>query len=81
MKPDKDFELEPEEEEEEEEVLVNPNKIFKSQLVIGDIAITSNASLPNCKKIMKDLLKDKTITNYLSFHTKKKLLSIPTGVG
>lgn len=70
----------PEEEEEEE----TGKPIARTQIVVGDIAVLSNcASLPKCKRIIKDLLQDKTINNYLSFHSKKKLLgiSIPLGVG
>lgn len=79
-RPKEPRELEPGEEPDEDLSIIKQPQL-RSQLIVGDIGISSSSSLDNCKKIMKDLLKDKQIQSYLTIHSKKKLLSIPTGVG
>lgn len=67
-------------EENEDEEMIKPQVLVKSQLICGDVAVSSTSSLKSCKKIMKELLEDKTITDYLTIHQIKKF-STPTGMG
>lgn len=76
-------ELEPEDEGEDEDTLIRVKSIKQeTQIVIGDLAVTTNHSTLKCKRLIKDLLSDKQITKYLGYHKQKKFLaSIPLGVG
>ena len=61
--------LEPEEEDDDE-------KLF-SQIVVGDLMVSSKSGLHSCKKTIKGLLEDKTIKNYLGFYNQKKMFGSP----
>jgi hypothetical protein len=64
----------PNDEESEEE----PDE-FISQIIIGDLAVSSKQGLPICKRTIKKLLSDKQVKNYLGIYGRKKLLtSIPS---
>jgi len=52
--------------EEEDIELVRQKRIHQNQIVLGDLAVTTTGSLPKCRKLVKDLLKDKEVKNYLS---------------
>ena len=70
--PENPFDEEPEEEE--------PDKIM-SQIVLGDVAISSRKSLAVCRKELQGLLKDNTIKNYLGIYNKRKLIGVPNYIG
>ena len=76
--------LEGPEEDEGEDDLIKSIKFknkSQTQIVLGDIAITSTASPKLCKSLLKDLLGDKQIKSYLDLRKKKIISQIPLGVG
>ena len=84
---DLDLELEhPEGEKDEEDEddfqIKSPKSRIQSQVIIGDVAVSSTSSLPNCQEVMKNLLKDKNVKSYLDIHKKNKFFSgTALGVG
>lgn len=72
---DPDPDPESKEDEEDPEDLIN----VQSQITIGDVSVISKGQgLSNCRKELKNLLKDKQIKNYLKvFDFKKKISDSP----
>lgn len=64
--------IKPDEESDEEEGR------YISQIVVGDLAVSSKSGLPACRKTIKGLLRDKTIKNYLGVYDKKKMFGNPS---